>query len=244
MSVHGNIEYLSWDSEFFQKKIGKVSFQTSAPVIDKADFAPYSLIQAKIPANRLDLIDGLNDLGFLLVEGEVDLCLDIGTENAFKKGTKQALSGNSDPVLSIATADDIAELRQLAETVFQLSRFRSPWFESVESGRFYALWAEKAVLGTFDHQCFILRDRDQKLLGFVTLRDLGHHEARIGLLAVAAEGQGKGIGRQLMEAARQWCVQHSVARLHVATQISNVAAMRLYISSGASISSSSYWLYR
>ena len=47
-----------------------------------------------------------------------------------------------------------------------------------------------------------------------------------------------------MLAAVDWCRARRLTRLHVATQLSNLAAMRLYTRCGAAIDSTAYWLYR
>lgn len=242
MPVHASIEPLAWESEFFQRPSAKLHFSDSAPQVSPAELDAFTLTQAKVPTHRLDLIDALGQLGFKLVEGEVDLSLSvedtIGTENASFKVDAGANQHR------VATAEDIPLLRSVAGAVFALSRFRAPWYDPQDSGRFYALWAEKAVLGTFDHQCLLVMDSSGQPAGFVTLRDLQDGSARIGLLAVFPDAQGKGIGSLLMSAAKQWCQSHGLHRLHVATQMSNIAALRLYIRSGASIESTAYWLCR
>ncbi|MEG1691292.1 MAG: dTDP-4-amino-4,6-dideoxy-D-galactose acyltransferase, partial [Hafnia sp.] len=131
-----------------------------------------------------------------------------------------------------------------AAQAFALSRFRAPWYQAGDSARFYAEWVEKAVLGTFDHQCLLVLNTQMKPAGFVTLRALANGEARIGLLAVAPEAAGLGIGKQLMQLAQNWCRDNNLSCLHVATQTGNIPALRLYIRSGAVIESSAYWLYR
>ncbi|CNI16960.1 TDP-fucosamine acetyltransferase [Yersinia aldovae] len=244
MPVHASIEPLAWESEFFQRHSAKLHFSDSAPQLNPAELDAFTLTQAKVPTHRLDLIDSLGQLGFTLVEGEVDLALPVegktvvGTENAIPEVDVGSLQ------VRIATEIDIPLLRSVAASTFALSRFRAPWYGPQDSGRFYALWAEKAVMGTFDHQCLLVMDACGQPAGFVTLRNLQDGSARIGLLAVFPDAQGKGIGSLLMSAAKQWCQHHGLQRLRVATQMSNIAALRLYIRSGASIESTAYWLCR
>lgn len=235
MTIHATIIPLEWESEFFQQLSGKLSFSEQAPVLSTLDFQNYRIVQAKIPAQNPSLADDLSLFGFRLVEGEVDLALSIGIQPG---------DLSSPPFARIATPDDIPALRLAAARAFALSRFRAPWYEADDSGRFYALWAEKAVMGTFDHQCLIVDDDAGHPQGFVTLRDLGAGEARIGLLAVWPDAAGKGTGTKLMSVAKQWCVDRQLRCLRVATQMGNIAALRLYVRCGASIESTAYWLYR
>ncbi|MFN2995973.1 dTDP-4-amino-4,6-dideoxy-D-galactose acyltransferase [Serratia plymuthica] len=235
MRVHATIEPLAWETEFFALNSAKLNFSSAAPVLAEADLAAYELVQAKIPAHQTAWADGLTRLGFQLVEGEVDLVLNIGTGCA---SSQRVLPQAIRP----AVPADIPALRAAAAKVFTASRFRAPWYSVHDSGRFYAMWIEKAVLGTFDHQCLLALDEAGQPEGFVSLRDIGGQEARIGLLAAFPGATGKGIGSRLMAAAMAEC--RSQQRLRVATQFGNIAALRLYQRQGAAIESTSYWLYR
>lgn len=236
MSVHANIEPLGWESAFFALSSAKLVWDAQAAPVQAADLQPYALVQAKVPAARLDLADGLARLGFQLAEGEVDLALSLPASlpaHALPSGWR----------CRVATETDIALLRSAAAQTFAHSRFRAPWYQASDSGRFYAEWIEKAVRGTFDHQCLLI-EQDEQILGFVTLRDLGQQQARIGLLAAMPACAGRGVGQQLMWAAQNWCQTQGISTLRVATQTGNVAALRLYIRSGAVITDTAYWFYR
>jgi len=221
--LRARLDALEWENQFFGINSAIVRFAEDAPELTAEQLAAYGRVQAKIPAHRTDLLDAFQQLGFRLVEGEVDLVLPVGIENAASS--------------VVAQNADIPVLREMATRVFTQSRFRTPWYQPADSGRFYAQWVENAVLGKFDHQCLLLKNGDE-IQGFVSLRQLNEHEARIGLLA------GRGAGEQLMHAARLWCQQRGLATLRVATQISNTAALRRYIQSGATVESTAFWLYR
>ncbi|MDV5226381.1 dTDP-4-amino-4,6-dideoxy-D-galactose acyltransferase [Providencia rettgeri] len=240
MSVRANIDRQQWESDFFGLSTAKLDFAAQqAEIILESQLDDYAIVQAKISAGDIEHLDGLSQLGFSLVEGEVDFALTIGTENAYLNSGLLVTER-----VDIAVADEIPVLRQAAEQVFSQSRFRAPWYCDGDSGRFYALWIEKAVLGTFDHTCLLVKEASGAILGFVSLRHLDDDTARIGLLAVMPGANGRGIGRKLMSAAWVWCKQHQKRQLNVATQISNVAALNLYSRSGAAVASTAYWLYR
>lgn len=224
VSVHARLESLEWENNFFGVNSGIVRFADDAPALTLKQLDAYGRVQAKIPAHRIDWLDGLQQLSFQLVEGEIDLILSVGTQNA-----------NSS--LVVAQPEDIPALRKIAAQIFTQSRFRAPWYHFTDSGRFYAQWVENAILGIFDHQCLLLKKGDTAS-GFVSLRQLNDSEARIGLLA------GRGAGERLMDAAKFWCRQRGLQSLRVATQISNTAALRRYIQSGATVESTAFWLYR
>lgn len=240
MSVRASIDCLQWESDFFGLSTAKLDFAAPhAEAVLASQLDGYAITQAKILASDTERLDGLMQLGFSLVEGEIDFALTIGTENAYLK-SRLVATDRVEPTV----AEDIPVLRHAAAQVFSQSRFRSPWYREGDSGRFYALWIEKAVLGTFDHTCLLVKDASGDILGFVSLRHLDDDIARIGLLAVMPSATGRGIGRKLMSAAVVWCEQHEKRQLNVATQISNIAALNLYSRSGASVASTAYWLYR
>ncbi|MEQ4780396.1 dTDP-4-amino-4,6-dideoxy-D-galactose acyltransferase [Providencia huaxiensis] len=240
MSVRASIEGLPWESEFFHRSTAKLNFTgDNLETLLAYQINEYDIVQAKVAASETQLIDDLAGMGFSFVEGEIDFALTIGTENAYLKAGLTA----EDHVVA-AQVGDIPALRQAAESVFSKSRFRAPWYRDGDSGQFYALWIEKSVLGTFDHTCLLVKDASGAILGFVSLRHLDAETARVGLLAKMPEAKGQGVGRKLMSAAFNWCVEHQKRQLNVATQISNVAALNLYSRSGAAIASTAYWLYR
>lgn len=224
MPVLANIEPLTWENQFFGIHSAIVRFADDAAPLTAARLAGWSRVQAKIAAHQVEQLDALQQLGFRLVEGEVDLALPV-TEVAC-------------PQAEIATDDDIPALRLLAAHAFSQSRFRAPWYAADASGRFYAQWIENAVKGTFDNQCLVFRDADGAIRAFVSLRELNASDARIGLLA------GRGAGAELMQAAVRWAYTRGLSTLRVATQAGNTAALKRYIHSGANVVSTAYWLYR
>jgi len=223
-AIHATFEPLEWENQFFQVNSSLLRFDDSAPVVSESRLTAWSRVQAKIPAERSDLLDSLQKLGFHVVEGDVDLSLAVSQTPV-------------DIMPDVAGPESIATLRERAARVFKQSRFRAPWYRPDDSGRFYAQWVENAVLGRFDDQCLVIRDGGD-IRGFVTLRQLNAHEARIGLLA------GPGLGNVLMSLAETWCRQRGLSILRVATQVSNTAALRLYLQCGATINSTAFWLYR
>jgi len=218
------VEPLDWESQFFGLQSAIVRLDDSAAELTTGALSGWARVQAKIPTDRSDWLDALQQLGFRLVEGEVDLALTV------KPGVSVAAE--------VATEADIPALRDMAAQDFALSRFRAPWYPPQDSGRFYARWIENAVRGTFDHQCLLLRAESGDIRGYVSLRELNETDARIGLLA------GRGAGAELMQAALNWAQARGKKTVRVATQMGNTAALKRYIQSGANVESTAFWLYR
>lgn len=225
MKLQGTVEELTWESAFFGLRSAIVRLHPGAPELTAADFAPWQRVQVKLPASQTQQLDALQQLGFRLVEGEIDLALNVPLQGI-------------DPAAEVATLADIPALRQMAAEIFTQSRFRTPWYAPQASGQFYARWIENAVKGEFDHQCLLFRRENGEISGFVSMRQLNAQDARIGLLA------GRGMGEKLMLTACQWARQRQLTVVRVATQLGNTPALKRYIQSGANVESTALWLYR
>lgn len=165
MRVHASIEPLVWESDFFQLESAKLHFDSSAAPVAEADLDAYALVQAKIPAYRLGWADALSTLGFRLVEGEVDLVVNVAPESAMADAASAV-------AVRQAVPEDIPSLRAAAGEVFAASRFRAPWYDRADSGRFYAAWIEKrcrAPLIINACWCWIARGNPKALSACVTL---------------------------------------------------------------------------
>ncbi|MFP3014194.1 MAG: dTDP-4-amino-4,6-dideoxy-D-galactose acyltransferase [Arsenophonus sp.] len=234
MYIHANIEILNWESNFFNCKTAKLHFASDAPLISLTQLSSYDIVQAKIASNNAKLIDTMATMGFLFVEGEIDFCLRI--DDVVK---------NHGLDLVLAVKNDIEALKNIAGSAFLHSRFRSPWYRLVDNSRFYSVWVEKAVKGTFDNVCLLSKGMFGNIQGFITVRKLlAKRDARIGLMATSATNHRKEVGKQLIEAVCKWCCQQEIDKLRIATQISNIGAIRLYSQMGAQIERIDYWLYR
>ncbi|MCX8959016.1 dTDP-4-amino-4,6-dideoxy-D-galactose acyltransferase [Erwinia psidii] len=229
--VRGHLTPLGWENAFFKVNSALLHLDTHQTAIEDAQLQAFQRVQVKVLSQQTAELDALNRLGFRLVEGEAELVLGINT------------AGRPDGI-RIAKKEHIPALREAASEAFAYSRFRSPWYQPGDSGRFYAQWVENAVLGTFDHQCLLAVNAPGDLQGFVSLRELSDGSARIGLLATLPHAQGLGVGQRMVAAAIDWCRARRLNRLHVATQMGNLPALRLYLRCGGVIERTAYWLYR
>lgn len=99
-----------------------VRLRDNAPALQDADFSAWQRVQAKIPADRADLLDALQQHGFRLVEGEVDLSVTVARHGS--------------PGAEIATEQDIPALRKMAALAFAQSRFRAPGMRPMTAAAF------------------------------------------------------------------------------------------------------------
>ena len=129
MNLHGTVEELVWESDFFALPSAIVRLNPAAPVLAECDFSHWARVQVKLAASHTDELNALQQFGFQLIEGEVDFSLSVPSEG-------------SNPGAEVASEKDIPVLRKMASGVFTQSRFRSPWYAPEAGGRFDAQWTE------------------------------------------------------------------------------------------------------
>jgi dTDP-4-amino-4,6-dideoxy-D-galactose acyltransferase len=224
---------LAWDSEFFNKNMAQLTFGDGCSTA--AMLADFELVQAKVATHNYEQINTLHCLGFHLVEGEIDFSLQMNNVSS-------DLTVDQHLDIEQAAIEDIDQIYSIVGNSFHYSRFRLPWFSEIQRDAFYQLWAEKAVKGTFDDTCLIIR-AGSKIKGFVTLK-VETTTARIGLICVSSDFQRQGVGISLLSIAVEYCKAHNIQQLYVATQMANQSAIRLYGSFGFSINSLSFWFYK
>ncbi|WP_150538257.1 dTDP-4-amino-4,6-dideoxy-D-galactose acyltransferase [Actinobacillus vicugnae] len=195
-----------------------------------SDFFGREIREVKVQVQNVEQIQALQTQGFQFVEGELDFGLALVNYQPKMTACKPA------------TEADISELESLFGNAFPMSRFRAPWFSRAENQRFYQTWIRNAVRAEFDDICFLLRATSGQIQGAISVR-VRDKQARVGLLAVAPAFQRQGVAYQLLQAAIGWAQQQGAISLSIATQTSNLNAIRLYQKLGASLQQASYWFY-
>lgn len=229
MQIQGTITPLTWESDFFGFRTARLMLGGDQ-WLSFAERQEYALLQAKVSSDDYSAMAALNRLGFQFAEGEATLVMPL------EQTERQ-------PGIRIARAQQIPALRDAAGQVFTQSRFRAPWFAPEQCQQFYAQWIENAVNGHFDDQCLVASDAQGAIQGFVSVRERTE-DACIGLLGVLPAMQGQGIGQRLLRAAADWGRVRGATQLQITTQLSNVAAMRLYLRNGARLEKTACWFYR
>ena len=219
-----NFELRRWDSDFFSRHIGDVNWSSSSN-----ECLPLDLITTKVSSRDEDKIGLLNQAGFVFCEGEALF-------------VKQLLNVKHLIEVERLGKDDLPAVQNLTDGLYLSSRFKSPWFTEEEKDSFYREWFKKAVLGQFDDLCMIKRV-DGNIAGFVTVR-VDNDDASIGLIGVLPEYQALGLGRALIHCAESYAVEKGCKNLSVATQLSNLKAMNLYMKSGYFLQQTAYWFYK
>jgi dTDP-4-amino-4,6-dideoxy-D-galactose acyltransferase len=249
-------EILAWDSEFFSCRVGRVRG-------GRLDRERLAAIEAWLHAEAVDCLYFLADSGdpatAVLAEDAgfrlVDVRVTLEREMAALRLPEAAAS------IRPARPEDVPELRRIAAASHQDSRFYAdPHFDRGRCGELYATWIEKSCRETEkakdgkdnkDSKDFVLvAEQESGPAGYISclLRPAPEGgagpEGEIGLLAVDAAAQGRGLGGALVGAALRWLVERRAVRVRVVTQGRNARAQRLYQAYGLLTRSIGLWFHR
>ena len=234
-------EYLSWDSEFFDRRTARVLEQA----LDQERWVLverwcreqkiqtlYFLAESTLTAGHLFL----ESIGFIRVDERVLLSLTLPARVA-----RPALESCAE-VRHGSTAD-LPQLKGIALTAFRDGRFyHDPVFSKSKADEFYATWVENSFHGLAD-QVFTAIIR-QEPVGFVTCVRSGEKGGQIGLIGVRDDVRNQQIGQHLMSAAIQWFADHGMNQVDVVTQGRNQAAISFYKKVGFQIKESKVWYHK
>ena len=256
MDANNVCEYLSWDSEFFGLRIGRVNGDRLTP-----ETAP--AISEWCEANSIDclyFLAGSGDpesvrlaerQGFRLVDIRVTLVRGQGS-GVRGQGPGAGPAGGTVldprdrreliPNIRSARPEDIPALRAIAGVSHHDTRFYSdPNFPPARRDALYETWIEKSCHGYAD--AVLVAELDGTAVGYITCKLPGGGEGQIGLVGVGPEHQGRGLGRGLVEASLRWFAEHGAPRVTVVTQGRNIAAQRLYQRCGFVTQSVQLWYH-
>lgn len=218
------VEYLPWDSEFFQIKTGKI-------ILDESGLQPLeeAFQVAKVRGYQLIYVLTASDFAFpdsflhkwdgILADQKVTFsCADMTTGKLVNQ--VEIIPVNSTQV-------DIGQLKELALVSGQYSRFKiDKNFPEGSFERLYHTWIEKSVNREIASEVCVIRLLG-KIRGMMTIAYMVG-KVVIGLIAVSPEVQGKGVGTDLLNFIKEECQKKSISCIEVTTQQYNQSACLFY----------------
>lgn len=224
------LEYLSWDSDFFSKKIGRINCQ-----IKNESELRSLLAKAKEEGYQLIYVFGNADLYFDQIFMDKNHAKLVDRKVLY---TKSILSTNenTNTVQEYKDFDTTDELESLAYLSGAFSRFRlDNKFETEDFYRLYKTWITKSVSKDMADKVFVVRGND-KVVGMVTLK-IQQEVGEIGLIAVSESAQSKGYGKDLINTCINAIVSKGIHQIEVPTQMENIDACCFYEKCGFNIKS-------
>ncbi len=245
MSAVAKSVRLDWDSEFFGFGIGRIdAAQLDDDAVSAArDWARTSAVRC------LYFLGGADDTASARAAERAHMaCTDI--RMTFERAcsvqepdlTNHAESGSSLLDIRDWRPDDLPVLRAIARISHTDTRFYAdPRFARERCDALYETWIERSCTG-YAQTVLVAQGADGRALGYIT----GHlrgEAASIGLIAVAPEAQGRGLGPRMVNAFLAWGAGQNATRATVVTQGRNVRAQRLYQRCGFVTSMVQVWYH-
>ncbi|MCX6171835.1 MAG: GNAT family N-acetyltransferase [Flavobacterium sp.] len=216
------ITKLDWDSKFFGFPVGDLYIEkdsSNTSVINSNDF---TFFQVRCEFS-VDILSETHSLSY------------FETKIIFNK----ILNKLNNLENLIIDFDDfpIAEnsLFELAYESGKYSRYKQD--VNILEDRFkklYQFWIKNSFNKTFADKIFYFKE-NENIIGFVTLK-INNDTAKIGLIAVSPNYQGKGIGKKLIAKTENYCFENNVKTLQIPTQMENLTACNFYKKMGYEIS--------
>ncbi len=216
---------MAWDTEFFGIRMGRATHLdgVSQWAVDNAVGMICLLLDAGEPRE----IQKAGLLGFDFMD--VRLTLERPTASV----------GYGARLLRL---EDFPILRAIARESFRLTRFYAdPRLEDERCDDLYEEWARSSFAGAAD--ITLVSERDETPVGFVTV-NLDGEKASIGLIAVAADHRGTGVGRELVSSAVNWARGQKATTMEVVTQGRNLGAIRTFEGCGFRVSKTEVWMHK
>lgn len=214
------VEYLKWDSHFFNLKIGQ---STEGVVCKPCHVRDFDLIYVKHSGDEVVKIDG-----FVKNFEETKVLFE-----------KQSIKFNIFNFKTEIFDTEVAPLNRsvLYELAFISgghSRFKLDTnFKENSFFKLYRVWIDKSISKEIAEKIFYIFC-DNIVAGFVSLSQENGF-AKIGLIAVHPKFQGRGFGEELIMACEFYCIKNNLSKLVIPTQKENTGACKFYSKVGYSI---------
>ncbi len=239
--VSSLVYQMKWDSDFFGFPIAFVGSRYLSENIQGS-------VDNFVKKNNIRLVEYLcnchDDLsvkvaeknGFHFTDIRITFTLDV------KKYKVSTIENTA--VIALAEEKHIPCLKLITHGMYKDSRyFYDGNFELDKINSFYSEWIEKAVLGTFDNECYCVFEGDEPV-AFCTIRYNHSDTASIGLFGVGSSFAGKGYGRILLEDVMNRMKGKQLDQITVVTQGRNYSAQRLYQRAGFRTFSTELWYHK
>lgn len=218
------LQPLAWDSQFLGYPVARISVVGNLP--------PLAEVRRCMTEQGVRLAYWAGTA----LQPEMDACF-VVSQLELRAALPAAVPPDSEAITHpslrffdvYGTAD--ADLTLLARQAGWGSRFRlDKCFAPEVCDEMYRIWLQRSCSREIADQVLITR-LGNTLAGMITVR-FSKPLGQIGLVSVAPELQGHGIGRQLLLQVLRAASQAGCTELAVVTQVQNLAAVRLYQSVG------------
>lgn len=248
-------ELLAWDTAFFGRRIARV--HPGALPTGSLD-----AVDQWCDVHRVDCAYLLVDVADALTRGaaagagfaqvDVRMTLQRDDDGGWDRGAAHGV------VARPGDADDVERVRTISSGSFRDSRFFfDPGFDEDDCVRLYDAWVrrefELAQSRPGEHRVSVVEQAGAVVAfasGHVVPVERGRPGAdqspggEIGLVAVAQDARGEGLGSAAVRDVTTWLYQRGCPSVHVVTQGRNVRAQRVYEGLGFLLRAQHVWFHK
>lgn len=220
------INYLPWDSKFFNLKIGKIickkyDIELINNSIESWGQKGYDLIYFIIN----DKIDKKLILKKYLFDQKVTFYKNINDSLKKPKKIKQYKKSEIDPKLYKLAIQSGKYSRFKKDSNFKFNQFKN----------LYKTWIRKSVKKIIADNVYVYK-KNKSIQGMITIK-IKNNSGKIGLISVDKNSRSSGIGSKLINSAEYSLLEKGINRISVDTQMDNIAACKFYKKNGYIIES-------
>jgi len=223
------IQYLPWDSNFFNFKIGKIIIQDD----NNFDLNTFKEIVAK---DQYDLIY-IYKYNSLLKQNiifslNLDL-IDIVVEMS-KEFSSQSIYKRPFELKNTLTKKELAESYLIAEQTSLVSRFhKEPMIADFLTKKLYREWVDNSLNKSFADGIFIEKIHNSVVGIHVIKTDLENKTGYCSLIGVRSDIKRKGVGRKLWnQSFNYWAEQNIIEKVQVPFSLQNKESLNFHLNMG------------
>ncbi|OQX96938.1 MAG: hypothetical protein B6I24_10435 [Bacteroidetes bacterium 4572_128] len=229
-----NYSFLEWDSNFFQKKIAKITDINNLlneevnEILEILKSKKYNLVYffSKKERNSFDKI--LKKYNGKILDKKVTYLKTMSKRDILSSEiVKYKLNYPTNDLIKLAIDAGIYSRFNIDENIKKYK------FEEL-----YKNWIINSVNKSIAKDVLVYNYKN-KIIAMVTLGEK-NNIADIGIIAVNENFRGKGIGKKLILSAENWAIENNFKKLQVVTQKDNINACKFYENSGYKISKTEY----
>lgn len=234
-SIIAQCEYLSWDSEFFGVRIGRVRATPQSgddfKAIERWAIAnAIDCLYLVLPGDSVEQTIHAENYRFKLVEVRVN----------YECGSMQHNDPPSSSVtIRAARESDIPTLQTIASYSHRQTRFYAdPHFDRERCDELYREWIRRSCTGWADH--VVVAALDGRPCGYIALQVDGT-TGKISLVGVDRAVHRQGVGTLMVDASLRYLASRAVTCVKWPTSARNVASQRLCSKGGFRLESVETW---
>lgn len=238
-------KFLAWDTDFFGKRIGRITGNyldatKLQEVMDWADETQLDCLYFLANVDGIESIRLVEDGGFRFQA--LRTCVARSLDNL------ESITLPDAPrlILRPAHTNDVEVLRPIAQHSYTWTRFyNDPCFSEKSCQQMYDIWLTKSIQGEYADYV-VVAELDGKAIGYMTCKrdeDPDGSEGSFHLLGVEPAVRGQKIGQRVIVAAMWWLQTQGMTSVYLATQGRNIPVIRFYERLGFVSTSVQMWYH-